>query len=272
VDAARSLFNVVMNKVRTPGKVALEICRSSSIVLGKSPVTAEAVTTMSLPSGAPPAPLNEYANVRSSKLPWMHKLTTAEPDPGRVTVSGGPCIPQFFPPVSSPMVSRSIAADSAAVVGSGTVSTMGVAAGCPLESVIVPTEISNGTITNGTGFESAPFGPGFCTWMVSVPADCTSAGFSPVAQLVVAAQVVPRVTPLIEMVEAALPLPATNPLPCTCSGKLSTAPAKTLDGKITSIVGPLVIAPVALAESPLLAWLVAVTVTAFGEGAAVGAV
>jgi hypothetical protein len=93
-----------------------------------------------------------------------------------------------------------------------------------------------------------------------------------VAQLVTAAQVVPRVTPLIEMADAALPLPATNPLPCTCSGKLSTAPANTLDGKITSIVGPLVIATVALAESLLLAWLVAVTVTAFGEGAAVGAV
>jgi hypothetical protein len=59
VDAARSLFKVVMNKVRTPGKVALEICKSSSIVFGKSPVIAEAVTMMSLPSGAPPAPLNE---------------------------------------------------------------------------------------------------------------------------------------------------------------------------------------------------------------------
>src|SRR5580700_850646 len=87
----------------------------------------------------------------------MHKLTTAEPDEGRVTVSGEPWIPQLFPPVSSPMVSTSIAADSAAVVGSGTVRTMGVAAGCPLESVMIPTEISNGTITNGTGFESAPF-------------------------------------------------------------------------------------------------------------------
>ena len=82
----------------------------------------------------------------------------------------------------------------------------------------------------------------------------------------------PRAVPLIEMVDAALPLPATNPLPCTCSGKLSTAPAKTLDGRITSIVGPLVIATVALANSLLLAWLVAVTATAFGEGAAAGAV
>src|SRR5271155_746723 len=108
--------------------------------------------------------------------------------------------------------------------------------------------------------------------MLSVAADCTSAGFNPVAQLVVAAQVVPCAAPLIEMTDAPLPLPATNPLPCTCSGKLSPAPANTPDGNITSIVGPLVIAAVALAESLLLAWLVAVTVTAFGEGAAVGAV
>jgi len=108
--------------------------------------------------------------------------------------------------------------------------------------------------------------------MVSVPADCTSAGFSPVAQLVAAAHVVPRGVPLIEMTDAAPPLPATNPLPCTCSGKLSTAPAKTLDGKITSMVGPLVIATVPLADSLALAWLVAVTVIAFGEGAEVGAV
>ena len=93
----------------------------------------------------------------------MHKLTTADPDDGRVTVSGEPWIPQLFPSVSSPMASTSTDADSAAVVGSGTVKTMGVAAGWPLESVIVPTETSNGTITNGTGFESAPFGPGFCT-------------------------------------------------------------------------------------------------------------
>src|SRR5580704_11489172 len=108
--------------------------------------------------------------------------------------------------------------------------------------------------------------------MVSVPADCTSAGFSPVAQLVTAAHVVPRVVPLIEMADAAMPLPATNPLPCTCSGKLSTAPANTLDGKITSMVGPLVIATVALADMVVLAWLVAVTATAFGEGAVAGAV
>ena len=64
--------------------------------------------------------------------------------------------------------------------------------GCPLVSASVPTEMSNGMITNGTGFESAPFGPGFRTWIVEVAAEATSAGFSPVAQLVAAAQVVPR--------------------------------------------------------------------------------
>src|SRR5271154_4540653 len=202
----------------------------------------------------------------------MHKPPPVEPDEGRVTVSGEPWIPQLSPPVSSPIVSTSIAADSAAVVGSGTVKTMGVAAGWPLESASVSADTSNGMITNGTGFESAPFGPGFFTCMVSVAADCTSAGFSPVAHVVTAAQVVPRVVPLIEMMDAALPLPATNPLPCTSSGKLSTALANTLDGKITSIVGPLVIATVALADSLALAWVVAVTVTEFGEGAAVGAV
>jgi len=74
------------------------------------------------------------------------------------------------------------------------------------------------------------------------------------------------------MTEAATPLPATNPVPCTASGKLSTAPAKTLDGKMISMVGPLVIATVALAVLLASAALVASTVTAFGEGADVGAV
>lgn len=92
------------------------------------------------------------------------------------------------------------------------------------------------------------------------------------AQLVTAAQVVPRAVPLIKMLEAALPLPATNPLPCTASGKLSTAPANTLDGRMISMVGPLVMATVALAALLASAWLVAITVTAFGEGARVGEV
>ena len=170
------------------------------------------------------------------------------------------------------MVSTLIGADAAAVVGSGTTSRMDAAAGWPAVSESAATEMSNGMITNGTGFESAPFGPGFSTWMVSVAADARSTGLSPVAQLIVAAQVVPRAAPLIRMAEAALPLPATNPLPCTASGKLSTAPANTLDGKMISIVGPLVIATVALAVLVGSAALVTITDTAFGEGAKVGEV
>src|ERR1700675_1283138 len=108
--------------------------------------------------------------------------------------------------------------------------------------------------------------------MVDVAAEARSAGFNSVVQLVAAAHVVPRAVPLIKMAEAALPLPTTNPVPCTASGKLSTAPAKTLEGKIISMVGPLVIATVALAVSLLSAWLVAITRPAFGEGADVGAV
>ena len=49
--AARSLLSVVMKSVRTPGRVVLEICRSSSIVLGNSPVMAEAVIPISPPGG-----------------------------------------------------------------------------------------------------------------------------------------------------------------------------------------------------------------------------
>ena len=44
---ARSLFSEVIKSVRTPGTVVLEICRSSSMVLGKRPVMADAVTGMS---------------------------------------------------------------------------------------------------------------------------------------------------------------------------------------------------------------------------------
>src|SRR5271155_2759699 len=108
--------------------------------------------------------------------------------------------------------------------------------------------------------------------MMEVAADATSAGFSPVAQLVGAAHVVPRAVPLTNIVEAPTPLPATNPAPCTASGKPSTAPAKTLDGKMISMVGPLVIATVALAVLLASAALAAKTVTAFGEGADVGEV
>jgi len=59
VAAARSLFNVAMKSVRTPGRVLLESCRLSSMVFGNKPVMAEAVTGKSVPEGAPPAPVNE---------------------------------------------------------------------------------------------------------------------------------------------------------------------------------------------------------------------
>ena len=70
-------------------------------------------------------------------------------------------MPQLLPPVKRPMVSTSMGADAAAVVGSGTVTTMDVTDGCVLESASAATEESNGMMTKGTRFESAPFGPGF---------------------------------------------------------------------------------------------------------------
>ena len=72
--------------------------------------------------------------------------------------------------------------------------------------------------------------------------------------------------------EALPPLPGTKFRPCACSGKSSTAPAIALDGKITLMAGPLVMTTIAVPEVPESATLVAVTVIAFGLGAAVGAV
>src|ERR1700722_8955087 len=108
--------------------------------------------------------------------------------------------------------------------------------------------------------------------MVRLPGDCTSARLSAVAQPVVVAQVVPRATPLIRIVEAVAPVPGMKFRPCTASGKLSTAPAKVLEGSMTSMTGPLVMATVADADLVGSATLVAVIEMALGEGAAVGAV
>ena len=91
-------------------------------------------------------------------------------------------------------------------------------------------------------------------------------------QVVVVAHVVARATPLRRITEPASPLPATKFKPWTDSGKPSTAPAITLEGKIVSMVGPDVIAIVAEADFVLSAWLVAMIDIAFGEGATVGAV
>ena len=86
------------------------------------------------------------------------------------------------------------------------------------------------------------------------------------------AQVVPRAVPLIRMVDAEGPDPGTKFAPCTASGKLSTAPEKTLEGRMTSMTGPLEIATVAVADFVASAALVAMTAMALGEGAPGGAV
>jgi len=198
-------------------------------------------------------------------------LTLAEPEAGRVTVSGEPCTPQLFPPVRKPMKSTLIGEDAAAVVGSTTTISFPVTTGCPVVSEIVPTETSNGTITNGTGFDSAGEPPGFCTCTVSVPAAATSDGLSTVVQADAVEQVVARATPLIRITDAEPLPPGTKLVPCTDSGKPSTAPAIALDGRSTSIVGPFRIATVADADFVGSASLVATTETALGDGAVLGA-
>lgn len=240
-------------------------------MLGKRPVTAEAVTPISLEFGAELGPVNAYVKVGSSPVPWTQMLTVVDPEEGRVTVSGEPCTPQVFPPVRKPIKSTSIGDDAAAVVGSTMTMLFPAAAGCPEVSAMVPAETSNGATTNGARFDSGDGLPGFCTCTVRVPADATSEGFNTVVQVDVEAQVVLRAMPLIKIVEAELPLPATKLAPWTDSGKLSTAPAMTLDGRITSIVGPLVMAIVAEADFDGSAALVATTEIAFGDGAAAGA-
>lgn len=198
-------------------------------------------------------------------------LTVAVPEEGRVTVSGEPCTPQLFPPVSKPMKSTSIGEDAAAVVGSTTTISFPVAAGCPAVSAIVPAETSKGTMTNGARFDNAAELPGFWICTVRVPAAAASDGFSAVVHIDVVAQVVVRAAPLIRIVDAELPPPATKCVPWTDSGKPSTAPAIALDGRSTSIVGPLVTATVAEADFVGSAELVATTKIAFGDGAAPGA-
>ena len=59
--------------------------------------------------------------------------------------------------------------------------------------------------------------------------------------------------------------------PLTASVKLDATPAITLDGRICSIVGPLVIATFAVAEREGSATLVAITEIEFGDGANCGA-
>src|SRR6185437_12506656 len=154
-------------------------------------------------------------------------------------------MPQVFPPVRNPTKSTLIGDDAAAVVGSTTTMFSPSAAGAAELSEIVSSDTSNGTITNGTGLESAPGVPGFSTWTVNVPGDCTSVGFSTVAHEVTLEQLVPRPTPLTRIVDEELPIPATKFTPRTASGKASTSPVMVLDGRIASIAGPLEIEMVA---------------------------
>src|ERR1700735_2925528 len=125
-------------------------------------------------------------------------------------------------------------------------------------------------MTKGTGFESCACGVGFWIWIVSVAADCTSTGLSVVEQVFTLGHVVARALPLIRIVDAALPEPATKFKPCTEKGKLSTAPAITLDGRITSIAGPLVMVMAAVADFVVSAIVVAMTEVPLGGGATVG--
>ncbi len=83
----------------------------------------------------------------------MQRLTVEVPDEGRVTVSGEACTPQLSA-ARKPIESTLMGADDAAVVGSVTMMLVPVDAGWPALRAITPIETSNGTMTNGTGFES----------------------------------------------------------------------------------------------------------------------
>ena len=85
-------------------------------------------------------------------------------------------------------------------------------------------------------------------------------------------QMVVSAVPFTRIAEAPAPRPATKPAPFTASVKSAATPAITLDGKICSIAGPLVIATVAVPDCDRSAKLVATTEIAFGDGAASGAV
>jgi hypothetical protein len=95
---------------------------------------------------------------------------------------------------------------------------------------------------------------------------------SAIVQVVAVEHVVGRATPLRRIAEPVPALPGTKFNPCTDTGKPSIAPAIALDGRITSMVGPDVMAIVADADFVLSASLVATIEMAFGDGATVGAV
>ena len=137
---------------------------------------------------------------------------------------------------------------------------------------MMSSETSNGTTTNGTGLERRAGAPGLEICRVNVAAVCRSEGVSTIVQVVAVEHVVGRATPLRRIAEPVPALPGTKFNPCTDTGKPSTAPAIALDGKITSMVGPDVMAIVADPDFVLSATLVAMIEMALGDGATVGAV
>lgn len=80
-----SPFGVVMNKVRKPAAVWLEIVSVSSIKFGNRPDMDAVLIPMSPPvDGA----LKPYVNVGSRKFPCTHTFTVSVPETGRVTSIG----------------------------------------------------------------------------------------------------------------------------------------------------------------------------------------
>ena len=173
--------------------------------------------------------------------------------------------------VSGPSKSTSSATETAAVVASTTVMSFFTAVGCEGLSAMTSSEASNGTTANGTGLERSAGAPGLEIWRVKAAAVCRSAGVRTIAQAVAVEHVVGRALPLRRIVEPVPALPGTKFNPRTDTGKPSIAPAIVLDGRITSMVGPDVMAIIADADFVLSAWLVAMIEMAFGEGATVGA-
>lgn len=237
---------------------------------GSRPGTAAAVTGMSVPFDAPDGPPTVYANVGSSPLPCTQTLNICVPDAGRVITIGAAPISQLFGEMSGPMKFTLIGVEAAAVVGSVTTSEIPEAEVCVPDSAMALGEAAAGATTNGAGFDNAPFG--FCTCTISVPVAATSKGFSAVAHADDEAQLVARAAPLNRITEAEEPLPATKFRPSTSSGKPSTAPAVTLDGKTVSIVGPVFTATTAVSMPGGVDCVVATMAIAFGEGAVPGAV
>jgi len=84
--------------------------------------------------------------------------------------------------------------------------------------------------------------------MVVVPSAETSLGWSSVVHWSSLAQVVARALPLTRITDALEPDPATKPAPFTASVKLDAAPAITDDGRICSMVEPLVMATLAVED------------------------